>query len=217
MSGIQINNDDDSDRDEQLTTSAYRELILNKLEQLGSGSRWIWMTFILCLTPSILNGFHTSSYVFLGQMPEDFWCAIPELEQGDWTLEQMRNISSPDNHSKCHVLNWDYHLLSNHSYEEALELTMSMPRPAFVRCGRNHNSYLAYDQKPGVSIVTEWDLVCDKIVYRTNVQMALSVGKFVGSSTLGIIADRYDKCLVSEFKIEQLFSLLVQMGSQICV
>lgn len=169
-----------------------RELILNKLEQLGNGSRWLWMTFFLCLTPSILNGFHTSSYVFLGQMPDDYWCAIPELERSNWTVEQMRNISSSSENSKCKILNWDYRMLSNISYEEAVEMVALMPPPEVVRCGRTHNSYFAYDQKSGVSIVTEWNLVCDKIVYRTNVQMALSVGKFIGSSTLGIIADRYD-------------------------
>lgn len=179
--------DDDSDQDDR--SSAHRELILTRLEHLGNGSRWLWMTFFLCLTPGLLNGFHTSSYVFLGEMPDDFWCAIPQLEHANWTLLQRRNFSSLD--SKCKILDWDYDLFSNVSYQEALTMVHSMSRPDEIRCGRAHNSYFAYNQKPGVSIVTEWDLVCDKIVYRTNVQMALSVGKLMGSSVLGVVADRF--------------------------
>lgn len=187
--------DDDSEQDE--TSNAYRELILNKLEHLGNGSRWLWITFFMCLTPSILNGFHTSSYVFIGQMPDDYWCAIPELQHANWTLEQMRIFSSPN--SKCRIIDWDYQLFSNVSYEQALAIADGISRPEQILCGRSHNSYFAYNQKPGVSIVMEWDLVCDKIVYRTNVQMALSVGKFMGSSVLGVVADRYVKKFLYEF------------------
>ncbi|XP_063696923.1 organic cation transporter protein [Culicoides brevitarsis] len=172
-------------------TEAYRESLLNKLEQLGNGSRWIWITFILCLTPSILNGFHTSSYVFLGQMPDNYWCTIPELDK--WTTEQMQNFSAA--HSKCKIYDYDYRIFSNLSYEEAVDMISSMPKPKELNCGQHGNSYFSYDQQKSVSIVTEWDLVCDRLVYRTNVQMALSVGKFFGSSLLGVIADRWGRKL----------------------
>lgn len=49
--------------------------------------------FFLCVTPNILNGFHVSSYVFLGQ-PKDFWCSVPDLTNSSWTDDQIRAISS---------------------------------------------------------------------------------------------------------------------------
>uniref|UniRef100_A0A336N5D9 CSON006806 protein n=1 Tax=Culicoides sonorensis TaxID=179676 RepID=A0A336N5D9_CULSO len=181
------------DRNDTHTHEYYREKILDKLEDLGNGSRWLWMTFMLCITPSILNGFHTSSYVFLGQMPDDYWCVIPELQNMNWTVTEMRSISRMNSISKCDIFNWNYKLFGNMSYNEASEYVVAMHKPEVIRCGKNHDSYFAYDQKPGTSIVSEWDLVCDKLIYRTNVQMALSVGKFIGSSVLGIVADRWGR------------------------
>lgn len=50
--------------------------------------------FFLCVTPNILNGFHVSSYVFLGQLPTEHWCVIPELMSSNYSMNQMRNLSS---------------------------------------------------------------------------------------------------------------------------
>lgn len=171
------------------TPNHFKDVILKKLDELGNGSNWLWITFFLCLTPSILNGFHASSYVFLGQMPDDYWCTIPELiTKGNWTKQQMINITSTE--SKCRIYDYDYSLLSQMSFDDALQVISSSPKPPKIRCTEKYNSFIEYDQKPGISIVPEWNLICDKIIWRTNVQMALSVGKFFGASLLGIIADR---------------------------
>lgn len=57
-------------------------------------SSWFRKLFFLCVTPNILNGFHVSSYVFLGQPPKDHWCNIYELRNSTFSDSQMRNISS---------------------------------------------------------------------------------------------------------------------------
>ncbi|XP_023289557.1 organic cation transporter protein isoform X2 [Orussus abietinus] len=38
-----------------------------------------------------------------------------------------------------------------------------------------------------------WDLVCDKATYRTNTQMAQSLGKLVGASIFGVLSDKYGR------------------------
>lgn len=124
-------------------------------------------------------------------MPPDYWCSVPVLDDFNWTLEQKRNLSSSD--SKCTIFDRDYNFFSNMSYEEAVQTSEGMTRPKEIHCGAKYDSYFMYEQEPGVSIVSEWDLVCDKIVYRTNVQMALSVGKFMGSLMLGVIADKWGR------------------------
>lgn len=50
-----------------------------------------------------------------------------------------------------------------------------------------------YEQPPGTSIVPEWDLVCRRKIWRTNVQMSLAVGKFTGALSIGIIADKFGR------------------------
>lgn len=47
-----------------------------------------------------------------------------------------------------------------------------------------------YEQEKDVSFVPEWNLVCERTALKSNVQVALSVGKFVGASTFGIISDK---------------------------
>lgn len=39
----------------------------------------------------------------------------------------------------------------------------------------------------------QWDLVCDREMKRTAVQVALSVGKFLGAFLFGIVADKYGR------------------------
>lgn len=41
--------------------------------------------------------------------------------------------------------------------------------------------------------LVQWDLVCENSVWRTAVQVALSVGKFLGATTFGIISDKYGR------------------------
>lgn len=41
------------------------------------------------------------------------------------------------------------------------------------------------------SFCLQWDLICDREILRTTVQVALYIGKFVGAFVFGIIADKY--------------------------
>jgi hypothetical protein len=47
-----------------------------------------------------------------------------------------------------------------------------------------------YEQGKDESFVPEWNLVCERTAYRSNIQVALSIGKFIGASTFGIISDK---------------------------
>lgn len=71
----------------------YKELILIQLEALGKSRSYIWFMILICLTPSIFNGFHASSYIFLTHMPDDYWCTTAEL--GNLTATEIRAITLP--------------------------------------------------------------------------------------------------------------------------
>uniref|UniRef100_A0A182RHY7 MFS domain-containing protein n=1 Tax=Anopheles funestus TaxID=62324 RepID=A0A182RHY7_ANOFN len=183
------------------STGDLKQTILDGLEKKGDRGLWLWALFILCLTPNILNGFHVSSYVFLGQLPNNYYCMVPELLQAGWSHEEIRNITSPTGSTRngtCTIYTWNYEQLSELNYNDALSYTQSHPPPAEVNClatGRRTGAswHMYYDQPEGVSIVPEWDLLCERTALRSTVQVALSIGKFVGASSFGVISDKYGR------------------------
>lgn len=173
-----------------------KQVILDGLEKKSNGSMWLWLMFILCLTPNILNGFHVSSYVFLSQMPSNYYCVMPELLANGWTHDEIRNISTVDGlgrNGTCTVLDWDYQRFANMNYVDALAYTTSTSRPAERSCLGVPGFQMHYEQPVGYSIVPEWDLICERTAYRSTVQVALSIGKFFGASTFGILSDKYGR------------------------
>lgn len=173
-----------------------KQIVLDGLEKKGDRGLWLWVLFILCLTPNILNGFHVSSYVFLGQMPENYYCVVPSLLQRGWTHDEIRNISTDGGITKngtCSLLNWDYDRLGAMNYQEALAYVADQPPPGEVSCLRQPGFEMYYHQPEGASIVPEWDLICERTALRSTVQVALSVGKFFGASTFGILSDKFGR------------------------
>ncbi|XP_053689888.1 organic cation transporter protein [Sabethes cyaneus] len=173
-----------------------KQIVLDGLEKKGDRGVWLWTLFILCLTPNILNGFHVSSYVFLGKMPENYYCVIPSLLQKGWTHDEIRNISTTGGVTKngtCAVLNWDYGLLAEMNYLDAVAYVSGQERPDQVSCLGTPGFEMHYEQRPGASIVPEWDLICERTALRSTVQVALSVGKFFGASTFGVLSDKYGR------------------------
>ncbi|XP_055526448.1 organic cation transporter protein isoform X1 [Wyeomyia smithii] len=173
-----------------------KQVVLDGLEKKGDRGIWLWTLFILCLTPNILNGFHVSSYVFLGKMPENYYCVVPDLMQKGWTHDEIRNISTVggvNQNGTCTILNWDYSHLAEMNYVDAIAYVSQQQRPGLVSCLGTPGFEMHYEQRPGASIVPEWNLICERTALRSTVQVALSVGKFFGASTFGVLSDKYGR------------------------
>ncbi|XP_055853396.1 organic cation transporter protein isoform X1 [Episyrphus balteatus] len=168
-----------------------KEIVSDELDRIGTGGKWVWTLFFLCITPNILNGFHVSSYVLIGHIPEKMWCDISELKDTNWTPEQIKSITEADLQTNgCTIRNWDYTQLAKMSYNMAYNYTNRVIKPNEISCtvkGRYEFS------EPETTFVRDWQLVCDKSVQRTSAQVAISIGKFLGSFTLGIFADAYGR------------------------
>ncbi|KAJ9574200.1 hypothetical protein L9F63_008456 [Diploptera punctata] len=156
------------------------------LEHIGEHGTWIWTMFFLVSMPGVFNIWHLTSYVFLGHTIP-YWCAVPELQNANWTSEQIRNISSPNGISdeSCSKYDWNYTDLARMTYEDALRYISTEQKPSAYAC----NSW-SYD---GNGIVSEWDLVCDRIALKSTVQMAVALGKFLGAFIFGCVADRWGR------------------------
>lgn len=79
------------------------------------------------------------------------------------------------------------------NYQEAQEYLKDKPLPGEVSCLRTDGLEMYYHQSKGASIVPEWDLICERTALRSTVQVALSLGKFFGASTFGILSDKYGR------------------------
>lgn len=78
-------------------------------------------------------------------------------------------------------------------YDQALYAIQELPQPETISCRSRPQNYYHYEQEEGVSIVPEWDLVCENNVWRTTVQVGLSIGKFLGASLFGVISDKFGR------------------------
>ncbi|KAM8706360.1 hypothetical protein ACLKA7_010609 [Drosophila subpalustris] len=179
---------------ELISEQGMKDLLTKQLEVVGSGGAFVWAIFFLCVTPNILNGFHVSSYTLLGHLPDDQWCGIDDLRATNWTLEQKRSITNRDlNSGGCTVWDWDYKQLSRMSYDEASNYTHRMSQinqPAEVSCKVKGNyEYL----NPESTFVADWELTCDRSIQRTSAQVSISLGKFCGSFSFGILADKFGR------------------------
>ncbi|XP_076163555.1 organic cation transporter protein isoform X2 [Ptiloglossa arizonensis] len=159
--------------------------LLEAVDKLGVGSNFLWTIFIFTLTPTIFNGMHSMSYIFIAEVPIH-WCSVPILTAANWTDEQVRNISSADS---CTVYDYDYQNFARIGFDEALEYKRNHGPQKSLPCetrsfARNHGR---------TSLVEDWDLVCEKTAARSSTHMALSLGKLLGSAFFGIFADRYGR------------------------
>ncbi|XP_054002072.1 organic cation transporter protein-like [Hylaeus anthracinus] len=159
--------------------------LLQALEKLGLGSNFLWIIFIFTLTPTIFNGMHSMSYIFIAEVPTH-WCSVPSLSAANWTDEQIRNISSA---SPCTMYGYNYTSFAIIGFDKALEYKNNNEFPEELAC--EVRSFA--NDLDRTSLVEDWDLVCDKSAARSSTHMALSLGKLLGSAFFGIFADRYGR------------------------
>ncbi|XP_055903956.1 organic cation transporter protein [Eupeodes corollae] len=168
-----------------------KEIVSEELDRIGTGGKWVWTLFFLCVTPNILNGFHVSSYVLIGHIPEKMWCGVNELKDTNWTPDQIKSITEADlDTNGCTIRDWNYAHLAQMPYHMALNYTSRISKPSEISCKIKGQYEFSEPEK---TFVPDWQLVCDKSLQRTSAQVAMSIGKFLGSFTLGIFADAYGR------------------------
>ncbi|KAG8320756.1 hypothetical protein J6590_061996, partial [Homalodisca vitripennis] len=166
------------------------EGIDHALERLNQRRWWIWSVFILASSPGLFNAYHIMVSLFFASIPP-YWCRIPQLVDTHWTNDQIRNISSPTGltGSSCSMISWNYTYLATMDYKSALQFVASHPKPSESPC-----TQFMYDEEvPYSSTVSQWDLVCDNLPKKSNIQSSIAIGKFVGGFLFGFIADKYGR------------------------
>ncbi|XP_028044482.1 organic cation transporter protein-like isoform X1 [Rhopalosiphum maidis] len=158
---------------------------------IDSYSRQRWQVFVLLLmagTPGIFNAIQISSYVFLVDKPS-YWCDLPDLKSAGWSDRMIINVSTPyQNYTskkieECSYYDRNYSIFAKNGYNWSMNnLETATSKPC---------QYYRYSSTK--SVVSEWDLVCDNVAKKSNIQASMAVGKFVGGLLFGSISDIYGR------------------------
>ncbi|XP_057337325.1 organic cation transporter protein-like [Microplitis mediator] len=159
--------------------------LVRTLDELGRSSKLLWVVFIVSALASLTNGLHSMSYVFIAEVPI-YRCSIPELKNANWTDEQIKNISIIDD---CQKYDYNYTYLASLRHEEAIEYVKDIEfNTSVVSC-----SSIVLDKSERSTIVDEWQLVCDRNLYRANTFFVFAFGRLLGFGILGMYADKYGR------------------------
>ncbi|XP_023324223.1 organic cation transporter protein isoform X3 [Eurytemora carolleeae] len=157
------------------------------LELIGTKGRWQYRTFFFLWIEGIIIGFHHLSSVFLGYTP-GFWCSDPDISYpGSWTPDQIKNYTVPVDSGGKFETCFMYNLTGvniNSDFSTAM-----IERVGGVKGCSNYE----YNKDMGITIVSEWDLVCDRTALLSTVQGSYMGGVFVGCIFWGWCSDKFGR------------------------
>ena len=156
------------------------------MKLVGDKGRWQYRVFLFTWLEGILIGFHHLSSAFLGHVPVHH-CSLDGLDfPSHWTDIQKKNYSIPltsdGGYSQCEMFDISSKISSD--YEVAMRLRSADK----VAC----DSW-TYSTDHGHTIVSEWDLVCDKTALLSTVQGSYMGGVFVGCLFWGWASDKFGR------------------------
>uniref|UniRef100_A0A0A1XPC6 Organic cation transporter 1 n=1 Tax=Zeugodacus cucurbitae TaxID=28588 RepID=A0A0A1XPC6_ZEUCU len=146
------------------------------------------LVFGICLPACIPCGFCAFNQIFMTNVPNDYWCKVPELLnmsiENRKLLAIPKNVENLDGYSKCYryAVNWTSALALNY-----YDINTPNESWAYTTCdfGWEYNTSEVWS-----SIVIDFDLVCDKDIYPTIGLSALNVGGPIGVYLFGLLNDR---------------------------
>ncbi|XP_068223633.1 organic cation/carnitine transporter 2-like [Palaemon carinicauda] len=155
------------------------------LEIINPNGRWNITTLAFgCMALAILP-FQTVTYQFLGSTPEH-WCHIDTLTEANWTDQQIRDFAIPINSNdtdekNCKFFNYNYTRAVELGYEAAMENrdSMAIGDGSPIYCQSRDFNVSHYS----LTLVAEWDLVCESRALYSTTQSVAQFGILLGDMT----------------------------------
>jgi OCT family organic cation transporter-like MFS transporter 4/5 len=168
------------------------------LKIIGGFSAWQFRVYLLLAFQQIPHAMLSLGVIFMMIAPAH-WCYIREMDPSfhthakPWTAEEIRNISvphyNPEERTYCTYYKRDYHSLAHVSFDEAIGGLPSLANSSILKC-----SNWSFDRtEMHHTIVTQWNLVCDKKMYRGHAHLVYSCGYLVGCFLSGICSDKFGR------------------------
>lgn len=137
---------------------------------------------------NLFLGFVYFSQLFMTEVPRNYWCRVPELE--NLTAVERRAIAipvdkdSPVGYSQCtsYVANWTQVLLTGDGPNQTWDTQI---------CQYGWEFNLTEIPYPTISSELGW--VCDKNSYQATAQSLFFVGSIIGGFIIGWVADRFGR------------------------
>ncbi|KAM4693117.1 solute carrier family 22 member 3 [Discoglossus pictus] len=183
--------------------------VLKEAGEFGCYQKRVFI--LLCLT-GITFAFSFVGIVFLGQLPESYWCRNSEVvelsKHCGWSLEEERNYTVPwlgtgsADAKNCHMygIKWN-NSISAVSCEDPLSSLTNQSREQLpLTACQDGWVYKEYQS----TIISQYNLVCSDAWKLDLTQATLNLGFLVGAFTLGYAADRYGRkitYLISAFGV----------------
>merc|ERR1712110_260243 len=157
------------------------------LSLVGDRGRWQFRVFLFSWLEGILIGFHHLSSAFLGFVPEHH-CNYDDIEfPSGWSDIEKKNFTIPvkdGKYEECKMYDVSSAAFTSNNYEIAKASRTSR----LVACT---NWTFAKDM--GETIVSDWNLVCDRTALLSTVQGSYMGGVFVGCLFWGWASDKFGR------------------------
>ena len=153
------------------------------VEAIGSIGKWQWFIILPLAVREVFTSWQMLSPPFLGMTPKNYFCKENGSEIFE-SLEVWQKFANPlksdGSIDKCKVYDLDYSNLENYKdFTNASEM---------VNLTRNCQSWVFYENETS-TLVTDFQLVCDRSWYMTTAQVVYMFGVMCGVLISGVVSD----------------------------
>ncbi|KAL7639048.1 UNVERIFIED_CONTAM: hypothetical protein RMT77_010582 [Armadillidium vulgare] len=179
---LRSSEEENEDSTESSASEAFRKILMH----VGEAGKYQWKAFLIASFCGMFFAFNSLAAAFLAATP-DFHCRFQTLNNTDLRSNFSSHLAEDNflNLPKCDYFKVDFKNLSNESssnFEEDANLVKET-------C----ESWVYDDSVYKSTIVTEWDLVCDRRWMMTSAQATYMGGVLVGAVILSELSDLYGR------------------------
>lgn len=174
------------------------EGILSEVGDFGRYQKSLLLKFMVPTT--FASSFYVLNVIFMVATP-DHWCSIPELSSTNLTDSEIKNFAIPKlpdgSFSKCTMYAYNYTAVAS-MYQTTGKMPefkyagKIIPKKPVRKCT---NGWIYQKEWYEETVVSEWDLVCDKNYLPSLVLTLANAGSVLGTFLFSAMADRQGRKL----------------------